>query len=85
MFNSNIQDIKRSDDTFNYFDVIFSNGTEEYIEEYKVCKDFSDFEINNLELTQIPTFIEVLNKLEIQYESIYNENGILNFIKNDEE
>lgn len=85
MFNKETQGIKRIDDTHDYFDVIFSNGNEEYIEEYKVWKEHSDFEINNLELTQIPNIIQILNKLEIQYESIYNENGELHFLKNDEE
>jgi len=83
MFNSSTQDIKRSDDTYNYFDVIFSNGVEDYIEEYKVFKSRSDFEINNVEITQIPNVIILLNKLETQYDSIYNGDQ-MNFLKNDE-
>lgn len=80
MFNFKLLE-ERIENDFTFFNVEFSNGKEIFIKEYNVWNVNKEMEIETLKSTQIYFMNNILNRLELQYDSIYNINGELNFLK----
>lgn len=80
MFNFKLLE-ERIENDFTFFNVEFSNGKEIFIKEYNVWNGNKEMEIETLKSTQIYFMNNILNRLELQYDSIYNINGELNFLK----